>query len=66
MCLFYFRPAIGLTLFIPLPLTLEALRNLLMARQPLDSFNGLLKKSFFAGCSKMPKCKALEILRPKN
>ncbi len=31
MCLFYFRPAIELTLFIPLPLTLEALGNLLMA-----------------------------------
>ena len=26
----------------------------------------LLKKSFFAGCSKMPRCKAPEILRPKE
>ena len=63
MCLFYFRPAIGLTLLISLPLTLEALGNFLMARQPPGSFNGLLKKSFFAGCSKMPRCKAIEILR---
>jgi hypothetical protein len=28
--------------------------------------NRLLKKSFFAGCSKMPSCKAPEILRPKE
>jgi hypothetical protein len=25
--------------------------------------SGLLKKSFFQGCSKMPRCKAPEILR---
>ena len=63
MCLFYFRPAIGLTLFIPLPLTLDALGNLLMARQPPGSSNVLLKKLFFAGCSKKPRCKAPETLR---
>jgi hypothetical protein len=28
-----------------------------------DFFSGLLKKSFLSGCSKMPRCKAPEILR---
>ncbi len=32
-------------------------------RRNLWNINSLLKKSIFIGCSKMPRCKASEILR---
>ncbi len=38
-------------------------KNALSCSSLLPHFNRLLKKSFFAGCSKMPRCKAPEILR---
>jgi len=31
-----------------------------------DMSNRLLKKSFSSGCSKMPRCKAFEILRSES
>jgi hypothetical protein len=43
-------------------LNLNNFRNSKLLNSIID-FRKLLKKSFFAGCSKMPRCEAPEILR---